>query len=180
MNAQQKLQYVARQMGLTDLPKMQASTRNIYDSLPSINAAGQQYNFFQNVGQRNWPLANISQNKFQPNEALLVESIALCLSGEALPLGIYDQPAVADLIIANQTVLKDIPLNALAQVQAGFKSELQNARFFLAPLVGIVIPPQLEFNVIVHVQNAIDPAQTPRLQLELYGTGVLTNLQTSL
>jgi hypothetical protein len=75
MNQQQKLKYVAQELGLSTLDQMQGTTRNVFDTLTNPAAANQSLEFFKNVGQRAFPDTNISDNRFQVNEALLVEVI---------------------------------------------------------------------------------------------------------
>lgn len=180
MNAQQKLQFVADQLGIATLTAGQGTTRNVYHELPNPAAANSSLNFFQNVGQAAAFRRNITENRFQVNEALLVESISVyrvLANGTISPvLGM----AVADLVIGNQTVLKDIPLTQIV-TQGNTAKGAENAVFYLAPLVGIVIPPQVEFSLRINFELTQGTAEdVPFIGCELYGTGALLNLKTSL
>jgi hypothetical protein len=188
MNQQQKLVYVAQELGLSTLDQMQGTTRNVFDTLANPNAANQSFDFFKNVGQRAFPNTNISDNRFQVNEALLIEYINVyktTLDGtgdnvegiEALEGAVY-----GELVIGNQGVLKDIPLDVVSQ--SNTDKGTSNKGFYLAPLIGIVIPPQVEWHFRISVEAAqgaaTGAAGHPRIGCELYGTGVLLNLKQSL
>ena len=183
MNQQQKILYASQQLGL-NLAGMQGTTRNVYDTLPLPGTGDVTLEFFKNVGQRAFPDTNVSDNKFQAGSGLLVEAIALYgVGAEGIPQAGTLQPITgntrAELIIANQTVLKDIPLTEVVGQSNMSKGALSRV-FYLAPLVGILIPPQLEFTLRVHIQDAQNDALIGRIGAYLYGTGILTNLKTSL
>jgi len=188
MNQQQKLMYVAQELGLSTLDQMQGTTRNVFDTLENPNTANTAFDFFKSVGQRAFPNTNISDNRFQVNEALLIEYINVyktTLDGagtnvigiEALEGAVY-----GELTIGNQGVLKDIPLDVVSQ--SNTDKGATNKGFYLAPLIGIVIPPQVEWSFRIVVEDAqglaTGAAGHPRIGCELYGTGVLLNLKSSL
>lgn len=69
-----KLVQVAKRMGVSDLSKMQITTRQIYHALKlqtSANVAT--LTFFQNANTTNFPLTNLTENKLQAGEAIAVE-----------------------------------------------------------------------------------------------------------
>jgi hypothetical protein len=182
MNQQQKIIYASQQLGV-NLAGMQGSTRNVYDTLPNPQLANQTFEFFKNVGQRAFPDTNISDNKFQVGEGLLVEAIGLYgIGAEGIPQEGTIQSIVgnsrAELIIANQSVLKDIPLTDILS-QSNTSKGGENRVFYLAPLIGILIPPQLEFTLRVTLETA-QGETLGRIGVFMYGTGILTNLKTSL
>jgi hypothetical protein len=193
MNQQQKLKFVAQELGLSTLSQMQGSTRNVFDTLANPASANTSFEFFKNVGQRAFPNTNISDNRFQVNEALLVEYINVYRNttavgaGETTPIGItpITGDAYGELIIGNQSVLKDIPFDIVSQ--SNTDKGAANNGFYLAPLVGIVIPPQVEFHFRVTFESSqgaaagtASAAGFPSIGCELYGTGVLLNLKSSL
>lgn len=181
MNQQQKILYASQQLGV-NLAGMQGSTRNVFDVLTNQAGNNQTYEFFKNVGQRAFPDTNISDNKFQVGEGLLVEAIGLYgriaegnpSAGTLVPIS---GATKAELIIANQSVLKDIPLTEVLS-QSNTSKGGENRVFYLAPLIGILIPPQLEFTLRVTIEDAQN--ETQDIGAFLYGTGILTNLKTSL
>jgi len=180
MNAQQKLKFVANQLGIDTLTAGQGTTRNVYHELVNPAAANSSLNFFQNIGQSAPFRRNISENRFQVNEALLVESISVYRVTQFGNIQPIIGMAVADLVIGNQTVLKDIPLSQIV-TQGNTAKGAENAVFYLAPLVGIVIPPQVEFSIRINFEQQQSTAeQVPFIGCELYGTGALLNLKTSL
>lgn len=183
MNQQQKILYASQQLGL-NLSGMQGTTRNVFDTLTNPAAANQTLEFFKNVGQRAFPDTNLSDNKFQAGEALLVEAIAVYGIGkdgipQAGTLQGITGNTKADLIIANQTVLKDIPLTSIVTQSNMSKGAASNV-FYLAPLIGILIPPQLEFSLRISFESATSDEFVGKIGAYLYGTGILTNLKTSL
>jgi hypothetical protein len=188
MNQQQKLKYVAQELGLSTLDQMQGTTRNVFDTLANPNAANQSFDFFKNVGQRAFPNTNISDNRFQVNEALLIEYINVyktTLNGDGdavIGIEALEGAVYGELVIGNQGVLKDIPLDVVSQ--SNTDKGTTNKGFYLAPLIGIVIPPQVEWNFRISVEDAqgsaTGAAGHPRIGCSLYGTGVLLNLKQSL
>lgn len=182
MNQQQKILYASQQLGV-NLAGMQGSTRNVFDTLPNNLGANQTLEFFKNVGQRAFPDTSLSDNKFQVGEGLLVEAIGLYgILDQGLPSDGTMTPILgatkAELIIANQSVLKDIPLTEILS-QSNTSKGGENNVFYLAPLIGILIPPQLEFTLRVTIEDAQAEA-IGRIGAFMYGTGILTNLKTSL
>lgn len=192
MNQQQKLMYVAQELGLSTLDQMQGTTRNVFDTLANPNAANSSFDFFKNVGQRAFPETNISDNRFQVNEALLIEYINVYKTQTAIGVGAavtgivpLEGAVYGELTIGNQGVLKDIPLDVVSQ--SNTDKGTTNKGFYLAPLIGIVIPPQVEWSFRIVVESAQGIAVPtasdegfPRIGCELYGTGVLLNLKSSL
>lgn len=76
----QKISEVAKRMGITDLSKMQITTRQIYHAIKlNVSANIQTLNFFTNVNTANFPLTNLNENKLQAGEALAVERAYLSI-----------------------------------------------------------------------------------------------------
>lgn len=125
-SANYKIAEVAKRMGISDLSKMQITTRQLYHALkitPGGVTQTQTFNFFQNVNTVNFPLTNLTDNKLQAGEAIAVEraylSIVQTLPGN--PLGVIEvqpiefYPSFApilrsdfDLSIDRQTVTKKV------------------------------------------------------------------------
>jgi hypothetical protein len=183
MNQQQKLKYVAQELGLSTLDQMQGTTRNVFDTLTNPAAANQSLEFFKNVGQRAFPDTNISDNRFQVNEALLVEVINVYRTttdtGVDTGIAAITGAAYGELVIGNQGVLKEIPFDIVSQ--SNTDKGAANQSFYLAPLIGIVIPPQVEWTLRVTFEDSQGSAAAfSKIGAELYGTGVLLNLKSSL
>lgn len=195
ITAQDKILYVANQLGLTSLKNMQATTGAVYDShsLPSSSYI----EFFKNVSQKNWPDTNLSSNQFQVNEALLIESISITGMTQGTTAGQYENASVGglgifftyDIVIGNKTVVKTQKLRQGMASMPGAQGEQAQGHWFEG--VGILIPPQVEFQVNVQAWNtngtlAIQPwgggpgGQFPNLVCALYGTQVLLDFNTSL
>lgn len=148
-SANYKIAEVAKRMGVSDLSKMQITTRQIYHAIEIVPTAGntpQTFNFFQNVNTANFPLTNLTDNKLQAGEALAVERAYLSIiqTDVASPMAITDVLPVEyhrefrsilrsdfDLSIDRQTVTKKInttswyaPFNKDAMFGANIPSTL--------------------------------------------------------
>lgn len=79
-SANYKITEVARRMGVSDLSKMQITTRQIYHALKlQISAQQQTITFFQNVNTTSFPFTNLTDNKLQAGEAIAIERAYLTL-----------------------------------------------------------------------------------------------------
>ena len=90
---QQKLAYIAQKLGYTNLDDMQASQRTLFDTLPLLPLTGNTIlNFFDQVGQRGFPLTNLADNKLAKGEAIVVQRISfgIILRNTAAPNDIVD------------------------------------------------------------------------------------------
>lgn len=184
---QQKLIKVANELGLKSLAGMQGTTRMIYDTLEiaTDETATATYNVFENVGQRSFPNTNISDNKFQVNEALAVESIGVFALEQIGPvLGLTSIPDAASIpllsvYVANQRVIKRLPFKVDFAKNSGSSVNKRGAVISLeAP---IVIPPQVEFTAVLeNVTGVAEGSTLTRYGLNFYGTGVLLNLKNTL
>jgi len=114
LSAQDKILYVANKLGLSSLGNMQGSTGAVYDV--DTDVSGQ---IFSSASRHQNPsVTNITENQFEVNEALLVETIAFYVkddAGNAVNFQkIYGSNAVIvfDLVIGNKRVMKDTPVFA--------------------------------------------------------------------
>jgi len=200
ITAQDKILHVANKLGLTSLKDMQASTGAVYDV--DTDLSGQ---IFNNAARHQQPsITNITENQFEVNEALLVETIAFYVKntdGDALNFqSIYGSNAVIlfDLVIGNKRVMKDTPVFAAgcpytfanvgnisdtigATVAQIFKPRHQ----IYMEGVGILIPPQVQWSVNYTIFDVvagavIAPTANTALGCYLYGTKVLLNFNTSI
>ena len=184
---QKKLLAVANALGISDMSNMQGSTRVIYDEIAS--SAATEYTFFKNVSSRTFPSTNLTSNRFEVQEALLIEAIAVYSRADGgAPTLIQDEAAnngaitgLLDIVIGNKRVAKEIIVTGPAMAQSNTsKGGNDNGIYYLAPTVGIVIPPQVEFEASVKFNVTPNTADIDQIGCALYGTGVLLNLQTSL
>lgn len=178
MSPQQKLLHVAKKLGLSSLKDMQGSTRVVYDQ--NVTAANV-HTLFEGAANKSFPNTNLgaSGNRFQTNEALLIEKI-----GFFVPNADGENYAVTgsvsykfDLIIGNKTVLKDVVVEYAGQqafsTTVGAVVDLESA--------GIVIPPNVEFKLVVKPFNTDARTATSKaVGAYLYGTAALLTFNTSI
>lgn len=178
VSPQKTLISVAQSLGLKTLKDMQGTTRAVYDTVPiSDNMV-----FFEGVGSRPFPASNLNQNKFEVNSALAIQAIAFYLTseqGDPARVNSFSGIAISnyssfDLIIGNQTVLKNTPFSQAATAVTGQTFGCINKIWLTSP---IVIPPQVSFKVVA---KGASGSPSPQLTCVLYGTGVLFNAQISL
>ena len=189
---QKKLMAVASELGLSTLDQMQGSTGAVYDEI--TQAAGvTNFTFFRNAGSHPFPASNLSSNRFEANEALLIEALAVytrSVAGTTGPVAITEGAApdvtpiigVLDLQIGNKRVLKDLMVsgNCIGQAGTAKNGGDMNNVVYLAPTVGIVIPPQVEFEATVRFSRQPGTAADDAVGLYLYGTKVNLTFNTSL
>lgn len=205
VSAQDKILHVANKLGLTSLKDMQASTGAVYDA--DIDGNGV---IFGNASQHAFPgVTNLTQNRFEVNEALLIETIAFYTTN---PTGANPNNALSatygadcnivfDVIVGNKRVLKDVPIIGAGHLttfgSAGIKfntdavtgavigvSLVPRNQVFMEG-VGILIPPQVDFSIEYRIFNVATGAVIPidednKIAAYIYGTKVLLNFNTSL
>jgi hypothetical protein len=200
LSAQDKILYVANKLGLSSLNLMQGSTGAVYDVDTEIS--GQ---IFTSASRHQNPsITNLTQNEFEVNEALLVESLAFYVLDNTKNTlnfqSVYGSNAVIvfDLVIGNKRVMKDTPVFAsgspytfanVANGQSLVGEDIVNGfsprhQVFMEG-AGILIPPQVQwyvdyriFNVVTGATIAATDATT--IGCYLFGTRVLLNFNTSI
>ena len=200
LSAQDKILYVANKLGLSTLQNMQGSTGAVYDVDTDIS--GQ---IFTSASRHQNPgVTNLTQNEFEVNEALLVETITFYVkntAGEVLNFqSVYGSNAVivADLIIGNKRVMKDTPVFAsgspytFANVAAINSTIGEGQATVVVPRhqvymegAGVLIPPQVQWYVDYRIFNVVTGAtiaatDDTALGCYLFGTRVLLNFNTSI
>ena len=182
VQAQDKILYVANKLGLSSLKYMQATTRVIYDQSTTSAA---QHTLFEGAAARQFPLTNLGANgnQFQVDEALLVEKIAFFVPDADDGQNFAATGNVSykfDLIIGNKTVMKDVVVESGGQ-QAFYNDGTVGSQCLELEGVGILIPPQVEFKVVVKpLLASTRAADANRIGCYLFGTGVLLNFNTSI
>jgi hypothetical protein len=200
LSAQDKILYVANKLGLSTLGQMQGSTGAVYDVDTDIS--GQ---IFSSASRHQNPqVTNVTQNEFEVNEALLVETIGFYVSSETNTIlnfqEVYGSNAVIlfDLVIGNKRVMKDTPVFAagspytFANVGVSERTIGEDTVTAYAPRhqvylegAGILIPPQVQWYVDYRIFNVVTGAtiaasDTSRIGCYLFGTRVLLNFNTSI
>ena len=200
LSAQDKILYVANKLGLSTLGQMQGSTGAVYDV--DTDLSGQ---IFSSASRHQNPgVTNITENQFEVNEALLVETIAFYVSdrnGNVINFQkAYGSSAVIvfDLVIGNKRVMKDTPVFAAGMpytfANAGSVVEISGETTINTVVprhqvfmegAGILIPPQVQWYVDYRVFNVqtgaiIAAGQDTAVGCYLFGTRVLLNFNTSI
>ena len=153
-NQVQKLAYVDAKLGV-GLPGQQ-TTRVIYDS---VNAtAGQQfYEFFTNFAGKTEFHTNLTTNKLDSAESMVIKSIQIIMGSATSNLADHLN---LNITVGNQVVLKDFDpsFNSLNRglsfdrLHSGFNS---GANVEVRLLTDIVIPPQVNFKATLQISNAL-------------------------
>jgi hypothetical protein len=200
LSAQDKILYVANKLGLSTLNQMQGSTGAVYDVDTDIS--GQ---IFSSASRHQNPgVTNITQNEFEVNEALLVETIGFYVkntAGSTLNFqSTYGSNAVIvfDLIIGNKRTMKDTPVFAAGspytfanvamvntQVAEEFPSLFIPRHQVFMEGAGVLIPPQVQWYVDYRIFDVVTGAtiaatDDTAIGCYLFGTRVLLNFNTSI
>jgi len=200
LSAQDKILYVANKLGLSTLGQMQGSTGAVYDVDTDIS--GQ---IFSSASRHQNPsVTNITENQFEVNEALLVETCAFYVrnaAGNTLNFqSVYGSNAVIvfDLVIGNKRVMKDTPVFAAGspytfanasnqtKVVAGINLETYVPRHqVFMEGAGILIPPQVQWYVDYRIFDVVTGAtiaatDDTAVGCYLFGTRVLLNFNTTI
>lgn len=153
-NQVSKLAYVDSKLGVS-LPGQQ-TTRVIYDSINA--AAGQQfYEFFTNFAGKTEFQTNLTTNKLDSAESMVIKSIQIIMNSATSNLSDHLN---LNITVGNQVVLKDFDASfnasnrglAFDRLHSGFNSG-NNLEVRL--LTDIVIPPQVNFKATLQVSNAL-------------------------
>jgi len=200
ISAQDKIMHVANKLGLTSLKDMQASTGAVYDVDTELSGLV----FSQAARHQNPSVTNVTENQFEVNEALLVDTIAAyCKSdddGVSNFQKAYGTQAVLlfDLVIGNKRVIKDTPIfgagmpytfsnvgSRTEAIGANFASVVSPRHQVFMEGAGILIPPQVQWYIQYNLYNIVTGATIPLNEevpvgFYLYGTKVLLNFNTSI
>ena len=153
-NQVQKVAYVDSKLGVS-LPGQQ-TTRVIYDSVNAV--AGQTFfQFFTNFAGKTEFQTNLTTNKLDSAESMVIKSIQIIMNSAASNLADHLN---LNLTVGNQVVLKDFDPSfncssrglAFDRLHSGFNS-VTNLELRL--LTDIVIPPQVNFKAELQLGNAL-------------------------
>ena len=169
MSQVSKLNMVNAKLGAT-MPGQQ-TTRYIYDTVTA--AAGQgTFNFFQTFAGKTDLQTNLTTNKLDSSESMVIKSIYV--SGNIEPN--FTGHSNLNITVGNQVVLKDFNLAfnatnrgvAYDRLHSGFNSA---ANLEIRLLTDIVIPPQVNFKATLELaENTTEVDQSITLGLKGYGT----------
>ena len=153
-NQVQKLAYVDAKLGV-GLPGQQ-TTRVIYDSINA--AAGQQfYEFFTNFAGKSEFQTNLTTNKLDSSESMVIKSIQIIMNSATSNLADHLN---LNITVGNQVVIKDFDPSfnatnrglAFDRLHSGYNS---STNLELRLLTDIVIPPQVNFKATLQLSNAL-------------------------
>jgi hypothetical protein len=153
-NQVQKVAYVDSKLGVS-LPGQQ-TTRVIYDSVNST--AGQQfYEFFTNFAGKTEFQTNLSTNKLDSAESMVIKSIQIIMGSAVSNLTDHLN---LNITVGNQVVVKDFDPSfnassrglAFDRLHSGY-NDTKNLEIRL--LTEIVIPPQVNFKATLQLSNAL-------------------------
>lgn len=153
-NQVNKLAYVDSKLGVS-LPGQQ-TTRVIYDSVNA--AAGQQfYEFFTNFAGKTEFQTNLTTNKLDSAESMVIKSIQIIMNSATSNLNDHLN---LNVTVGNQVVIKDFDPSfnsssrglAFDRLHSGFNS---STNLELRLLTDIVIPPQVNFKATLQLSNAL-------------------------
>ncbi len=153
-NQVQKLSYVDSKLGVS-LPGQQ-TTRVIYDSVNAV--AGQTfYQFFTNFAGKTEFQSNLSTNKLDSAESMIIKSVQIIMNSATSNLTDHLN---LNITVGNQVVLKDFDPSfncssrglSFDRLHSGF-NDATNLEVRL--LTEIVIPPQVNFKAELQLSNAL-------------------------
>lgn len=182
----------------SQMDQMQGTTRIIFDTISFTNRTS--YDFFSEVSGKsttlinNLPATNISENRFEPGEGMVIKEIGLAnldnTADPGTPVNLNDSVIGLGLInvtIGNNRVIKDLPLFSMQTISSinNINTNTTNTRnssnlrfIALRLFTNIVIPPQVQFSVNLKLPapggTAVDTGLNS-LRVYLKGYGKLFN-----
>lgn len=173
-NQVNKLAYVDSKLGVS-LPGQQ-TTRVIYDS---INAAAGQgyYEFFTNFAGKTEFQTNLTTNKLDSAESMVIKSIQIIanFAGSPTPASLANHLNL-NVTVGNQVVIKDFDPSfnttnrglSFDRLHSGFNSaETLEVRL----LTDIVIPPQVNFKATLQLSDGANVALNDDVTIIFKGYG---------
>ena len=173
-NQVNKLAYVDSKLGVS-LPGQQ-TTRVIYDS---VNATAGQgfYEFFTNFAGKNEFQTNLTTNKLDSAESMVIKSIQIIgrFTASPTPASLANHLNL-NITVGNQVVVKDFDPSfnassrglAFDRLHSGFNS---TTNLELRLLTDIVIPPQVNFKATLQLSDAVNVAVNDDITIIFKGYG---------
>jgi len=173
-NQVNKLAYVDSKLGVS-LPGQQ-TTRVIYDS---VNAAAGQgfYEFFTNFAGKTEFQTNLTTNKLDSAESMVIKSIQIIGNFTNTPTAAsLGNHLNLNVTVGNQVVIKDFDPSfnadnkglAFDRLHSGFNSA---TNLELRLLTDIVIPPQVNFKATLQLSDAVNVAVNDDITIIFKGYG---------
>jgi len=173
-NQVQKLSYVDAKLGV-GLPGQQ-TTRVIYDSVNAVAGQGF-YEFFTNFAGKNEFQTNLTTNKLDSAESMVIKSIQIIgnFAGTPTPASLANHLNL-NITVGNQVVVKDFDPSfnasnrglAFDRLHSGFNS---TNNLELRLLTDIVIPPQVNFKATLQISDAVNVAVNDDITIVFKGYG---------
>ena len=183
----QKLIATSNKMPGIDASEMQFTERAIYDTLPLDGSTT--FRFFEGCNARKFPETNLSENKLQQGENMIIKYISLEVvtfsAAFALPVTAIDPLSTAfgrlyrsdlSIQIAQNVVLKPLPMDDMnPQFNPFAKHNSQNV---IRLGVDLTIPQMLEFVAVLQT-GAYTASTTQKLMLKLHGQATIFSPRTT-
>ena len=173
-NQVNKLAYVDSKLGVS-LPGQQ-TTRVIYDSVNAVAGQGF-YEFFTNFAGKTEFQTNLTTNKLDSAESMVIKSIQLIgnFAGTPTPANLTNHLNL-NITVGNQVVVKDFDPSfnatnrglAFDRLHSGLNSA-NNIELRL--LTDIVIPPQVNFKATLQLSDAVNVALNDDITIVFKGYG---------
>jgi antitoxin component of MazEF toxin-antitoxin module len=173
-NQVQKLSYVDAKLGV-GLPGQQ-TTRVIYDSVNAVAGQGF-YEFFTNFAGKNEFQTNLTTNKLDSAESMVIKSIQIIgnFNGTPTPASLANHLNL-NITVGNQVVVKDFDPSfnatsrglAFDRLHSGFTD---STNLELRLLTDIVIPPQVNFKATLQISDAVNVAVNDDITIVFKGYG---------
>jgi hypothetical protein len=173
-NQVNKLAYVDSKLGVS-LPGQQ-TTRVIYDSINATAGQGY-YEFFTNFAGKTEFQTNLTTNKLDSAESMVIKSIQLIgnFAGSPTPATLANHLNL-NIIVGNQVVVKDFDPSfnatnrglAFDRLHSGLNS---GNNLELRLLTDIVIPPQVNFKATLQLADGANVVLNDDITIVLKGYG---------
>lgn len=173
-NQVQKLSYVDSKLGVS-LPGQQ-TTRVIYDSVNAVAAQGF-FEFFTNFAGKNEYQTNLTTNKLDSAESMVIKSIQIIgnFQGTPTPAALVNHLNL-NVIVGNQVVIKDFDPSfnatnrglAFDRLHSGFNG---SNNLELRLMTEIVIPPQVNFKATLQMSDGANVAAGDDVTIVFKGYG---------
>lgn len=173
-NQVNKLAYVDSKLGVS-LPGQQ-TTRIVYDSVNAVAGQGF-YEFFTNFAGKNEFQTNLTTNKLDSAESMVIKSIQIIgnFNGDPTPASLANHLNL-NVTVGNQVVVKDFDPSfnassrglAFDRLHSGFNS---TTNLELRLLTDIVIPPQVNFKATLQISDAVNIAADDDITIIFKGYG---------
>ena len=138
------------------------------------------YSFFSAVSSKTFPATNITDNRFEPGEGMVIKEIVISNVQTTTPAKVVNTYLGASLInvyIGNNRVIKDLPLwafgglTAINNLNPALSTNTTGIRLF----TNLVIPPQVQFSATIQCPIAPVAGQGVDFRVYFKGYGKLFN-----